>query len=67
ADVTPAKKAIARPWRRLYRQNEAQLTLEWTMVLAFVALPMYFIFKGCFRLLVAHFQMVSFMQTIPFP
>lgn len=54
-------------WRRLHRQVGGQLTLEWAMVLVVVALPMYFVIKLCMALLVAHFQMVSFMETIPFP
>ena len=39
----------------------------WSLVLAAVALPMYFVFKVLLDVLVAHFQMVSFLQTIPFP
>jgi hypothetical protein len=43
------------------------MTLEWTLVLAAVALPMYFVLKVCMWLLVGHYQMVSFLQTLPFP
>jgi hypothetical protein len=44
-----------------------QVTLEWAMVLAFIALPMYFVLRLCMALLIVHFQMVSFLETIPFP
>jgi len=44
-----------------------EATLEWALVLAAVALPMYFVFRICLNLLVAHYQMVTFMETLPFP
>ena len=44
-----------------------QMTIEWALVLAAVALPMYFIVVLGLDLLVAHFQMVTFLQTLPFP
>lgn len=53
--------------RRVHQQVGGQLTLEWALVLALVALPMYFLIRLCMALLVAHFQMVSFLETIPFP
>ncbi|OPX24396.1 MAG: hypothetical protein B1H04_02150 [Planctomycetales bacterium 4484_123] len=65
--MNPRGEAIGRLLRRLGRQEAGQLTLEWAMVLAFIALPMYFVMKVCMRLLVAHYRMVSFMETVPFP
>ncbi len=47
--------------------DAGQATIEWALVLAFIALPMYFIFKVCLNLLVAHYQMVTFLETLPFP
>jgi ABC-type sulfate transport system permease subunit len=52
---------------RLGGDARGQMTIEWSLVLAAVALPMYFVFALCLRLLVAHFQMVTFMDTLPFP
>ena len=63
--ATPA--VILRRLARLSEDSAAQLTLEWAMVLAFIALPMYWVFKVCMNLLIAHYQMVTFMETIPFP
>lgn len=60
-----------RTWRtgiaRAFSDDSGQMTVEWALVLAAIALPMYFVFTVCLRLLVAHYQMVSFMDTIPFP
>ena len=47
--------------------DAGQATVEWALVLAAVALPMYFIIVVCLNLLVAHYRMVTFMETLPFP
>ncbi len=44
-----------------------QMTVEWALVLAAVALPMYFILRMLTGVLVAHFQMVTLLETLPFP
>ena len=57
-------------WRRLKRlgaDDSGQMTVEWALVLALVALPMYFVCATCLKLLVAHFQMIAFLETLPFP
>ncbi len=59
--------AIIRTSRRLAVQEDGQVTIEWAMVMAAVALPFLLIFRVCLAILVAHFQMVSFMQSLPFP
>lgn len=51
----------------LASDKSGQVTLEWALVLAAFALPMYFVLTVCLNLLVAHFQMVTFMETLPFP
>lgn len=53
--------------RRLAADEQGQATLEWALVLAFVVLPMYFVFKVLMDVLVGHYQMVTFMHTLPFP
>ncbi len=47
--------------------DAGQATVEWALVLAAVALPMYFIIIVCLDLLAAHYRMVTFMETLPFP
>lgn len=51
----------------LLADRRGSITLEWTLVLALVALPMYWVIKVCLLLMVAHYRMTSFMETIPFP
>jgi len=53
--------------RRLARETAGQMTIEWALVLVVVALPFYYIFKVCLDLLIAHYQMVTFLQGLPFP
>jgi hypothetical protein len=43
------------------------MTIEWSLVLAAVALPMYFVLMLLLDVLVGHYQMVTYLQTLPFP
>ena len=43
------------------------MTIEWALVLVAVALPFVVIFRVCLAIIVAHFQMVTFLQSLPFP
>lgn len=62
-----ALAAITATVRRLTQDRAAQMTIEWALVLAAVALPFYFVFRLCLELLIAHFQMLTFLQGLPFP
>ena len=53
--------------KKIVSDDSGQATIEWALVLAAVALPMYFIIVVCLNLLVAHYRMVTFMETLPFP
>ena len=53
--------------RRLQEDNRGQMTIEWALVLAAFALPMFFVIRTCMEILVAHYQMVTFLITLPFP
>jgi len=59
--------AIIRRLRRLTQEEAGQMTIEWAMVMTVVALPFLAIFRLCLKVMVAHFQMVTFMQSLPFP
>ena len=59
--------AITSVLRRLAGHESGQMTIEWALVMVAIALPFYFIFRLCLDLLVAHFQMVTFLQGLPFP
>jgi hypothetical protein len=55
-------------WRqRLTADERGQMTIEWALVLAAFALPMFYVIRTCIDLLVAHYQMVTFLITLPFP
>lgn len=60
-------ESLARRLGRWARDAKGQMTVEWALVLAVVALPMYFILTMLTGVLVAHFQMVTFLETLPFP
>ena len=62
-----ALEAITAPVRRLTHDRTGQMTIEWALVLVAVALPFYYVFRLCLELLVAHFQMLTFLQGLPFP
>ena len=59
--------AITRRRLRCDLDSRGQATLEWTLVLAVFAIPMYWVIKTCMKLLIAHFQMVTFLEAVPFP
>ena len=60
-------RAIIDRLRRFTREEGGQMTLEWALVMAVVALPFVVIFRVCLAIIVAHFQMVTFLQGLPFP
>ena len=59
--------AITRLLRRLTSDEAGQMTLEWALVMVVIALPFLAVFRLLLKLIVAHFQMVTFMQSLPFP
>lgn len=59
--------AITAAALRLTQDRAGQMTIEWALVLVAVALPFYYVFRLCLELLVAHFQMLTFLQGLPFP
>ncbi|MBI1367516.1 MAG: hypothetical protein GC162_02565 [Planctomycetes bacterium] len=42
-------------------------TLEWALLLAAIALPSYYIIRMSMTLLVGHYQMMSLINSLPFP
>ena len=60
-------RRASRRLKRLGADDAGQMTVEWALVLGLVALPMYFICVVCLNLLVAHFEMITFLETLPFP
>ena len=65
--MTGPIRKLAHQLRSAAADRRGQMTIEWALVLAAVALPMYFVVVLCVNVLVAHFQMVTFLETLPFP
>jgi len=64
--MTTAASA-ARRLKRLIADRAGSITLEWVLVMVVIALPFYAIFQLCMALLIAHYQMVTFLHNVPFP
>lgn len=57
-----------RRWARSFNADRlGQVTLEWALILAAVALPMLAVFRLCMRMLVAKYRMMTFLNSMPFP
>lgn len=52
---------------KLHRDQRGTTTLEWTLLLAGFAIPALLIMAVAFNLLVAHYQMVTTLNALPFP
>lgn len=53
--------------RRLRHDEEASMTLEWAMLLAVIGLPSYAIINLALEALVGHYQMMTMVNSLPFP
>lgn len=47
--------------------QDGQAALEWALVLACFVLPMIAVLNVLLNVLVAHYRMVTFIETLPFP
>ncbi len=65
--MTTERHRCTRRARQLHADAAGQMTVDWALVLAAVALPMYFVCAICLKLLVSQYQMVTFLQALPFP
>jgi len=54
-------------FRKLLADQAGQTTVEWALILLAFALPMYWVFKMLVDVLAAHYAMVTFLETLPFP
>lgn len=57
----------AKPWRRLWADQVGANTMEWTLLLAFIAVPSYFITKLALDLLTGHYWVMTTLNGLPFP
>lgn len=63
----PPQPAPLGPLRRLMADESAATSLEWALLLAAIALPGYFILKTTLNVLVGHYQMMTMLNSLPFP
>lgn len=43
------------------------VSLEWTLLLAVIVLPSYFIIQTAIQTLLGHYQMITTLNAMPFP
>ena len=53
--------------RRVARDQQGATTLEWALLLGVIAIPSYAIIQLALSALVAHYQMVTTLNGLPFP
>ncbi len=56
-----------RPIRELHADQGGQATVEWMLILVAFSLPMLWVLRKLLAVLAAHYRMVSFLETLPFP
>ena len=52
---------------RIHADRAGQATVEWTLILVFLVLPMLYVFRMLLEILADHYTMVAFMETLPLP
>ena len=55
-----------RAWR-FHSEEDGATALEWTLLLAAIAVPSYWIIKLALNTLIAHYQMMTAINALPFP
>jgi Flp pilus assembly pilin Flp len=58
---------IRRRLRQLLADTRGATTLEWALLLGAIALPSYYIIQAALTALVAHYQMITTLNALPFP
>ncbi len=53
--------------RRLSADQRGQMTLEWALILAAVAIPLYGVLRLCLSILSHKYQFITYMNSMPFP
>ncbi len=62
-----AVKLLGNAALRLHRDQRGSTTLEWTLLLAAIGLPAVVIMISALNLLVAHYRMMTLLNSLPFP
>lgn len=56
-----------RRWRRLLADQRGANSIEWALLLGVIAIPSYYIIQAALSALVAHYQMITTLNALPFP
>jgi Flp pilus assembly pilin Flp len=63
----PTTRFRMRQLLKLARDQRGATTLEWALLLGVIAIPSYYIIQAALSALVAHYQMVTTLNALPFP
>lgn len=61
---------VTRLWHRLRKllaDQRGASSMEWALLLGVIAIPSYFIIQSALSALVAHYQMITTLNALPFP
>jgi hypothetical protein len=53
--------------KKLTHDQRGGATLEWTLLLASIGIPAYWLISLCLNLLVDHYRMMTTLNALPFP
>ncbi len=53
--------------RQLPGDQQGQTTVEWALIVVCIGLPLFYVFMMLLDILTAHYMMVTFLETLPFP
>ena len=60
-------KTGAIPLRALARDQRGATSLEWALLLGAIAIPSYYLIQAGLEALVAHYEMITTLNALPFP
>lgn len=66
ADVVARPACAPRP-ADLLADDRGATALEWTLLLAFIAIPAYWLFSLALAILVEHYKLITTLNALPFP
>ncbi len=66
-DRTNPITRLKRILRQLAQNQQGGTTLEWALLLGVIAIPSYYIIQIALSTLVAHYQMITTLNGLPFP
>ncbi|MDX1682640.1 MAG: hypothetical protein R3336_05940 [Phycisphaeraceae bacterium] len=52
---------------RTLQDDQGATALEWTLLIAAIAIPSYFLFALALNLLVTHYRILSLLNSLPLP